>query len=179
MIDRAIALSFVELMELRVVRALLDHGMSLQAVRVVANVAADYFGTEHPLASKRLYTDGKKAFAALHGDDRDTPDLVELSRHRVEQVIAGSIFQPFLAEIDFNPATSLAERWWPLGRATPIVLDPAISFGSPTIVGTAIRTSTLARMAEDTGVAETADAFDLDATSVEAASEFERQLRAA
>jgi uncharacterized protein (DUF433 family) len=178
-IDRAIALSFVELIELRIVKALVDHDMSLQAVRRVAEVAAAYFQTEHPLASKRLYTDGKKAFAAMHGDERDVPDLVELSRHHVEQVIAGPVFQPFLAEIDFNPTTALAERWWPLGKNAPIVLDPAIGFGAPTIAGTAIRTSTIARMAQEGGTRQTAEAFQVDLVQIEAAWEFEQQLQAA
>jgi uncharacterized protein (DUF433 family) len=178
-IDRAIALSFVELMELRVVKALVDHGMSLQAVRGVAGVAAAYFGTQHPLASRRLYTDGRKAFAALHGDDRNMPDLIQLSPHEVEQVIAGEVFQPFLAEIEFNSATALAERWWPLGKNVPIVLDPAIAFGAATVAGTAIRTSTLARMTDESSVRETADAFQVEVSQVEAAYEFEQQLRAA
>jgi uncharacterized protein (DUF433 family) len=178
-IDHAIALSFVELMELRVVKALIDHGMSLQAVRAVANVASAYFGTAHPLASKRVYTDGKKAFAALHGDERETPDLVELSLHRVQQVIAGKVFQPFLAEIDFNSSTSLAERWWPLGRDVPIVLDPHIAFGAPTVAGTGIRSSTLVRMMEEDGVEATASAFQLSGVEVQAAWDFEQYLQAA
>jgi uncharacterized protein (DUF433 family) len=178
-IDRAIALSFVELMELRVVKALVDHGMSLQAVRAVAMVAADYFQTQHPLASRRLYTDGKKAFAALHGDNRDIPDLVELSPHQVEQVIAGEVFQPFLAEVDFNPTSALAERWWPLGKDVPIVLDPAIAFGAPSVAGTAIRTSTLARMIAETDPVETAAAFQLEPAQATAAWDFEQQLHAA
>ena len=176
-IDKSIALSFVELMELRVVKALLDFDMSLQAVRSVANVAAEYFGTEHPLASKRLYTDGRKAFAAVLGDDRDEPDLVELSRNRIQQVIAGKVFHPFLAEIDFNPKTALAERWWPRGKKVPVVLDPQIAFGAPIVAGTAIRTSTLVRMADEVGAAETADAFDLKMSDVEAAQDFEQTLQ--
>jgi uncharacterized protein (DUF433 family) len=178
-VDSAIALSFVELMELRVVKALLDHDMSLQAVRAAASVASAYFGTEHPLASRRVYTDGKKAFAALRGDERDVPDLVELTRHRVQQIIAGKVFQPFLDEIDFNPSTSLAERWWPEGKDVPIVLDPRIAFGAPIVVGTGIRTSTLARMAEEDGTDTAANAFQLGVAEVLAARDFELRLRAA
>ncbi|MHB1072788.1 MAG: DUF433 domain-containing protein [Gemmatimonadaceae bacterium] len=175
-IDRAVALSFVELMELRVVKAMIDHGMSLQAVRTVARIAADYFSTEHPLASRRLYTDGRKAFAAVHGDSSEIPDLVELSHSGIDQIIAGHIFQPFLAGIDFDPHTALAERWWPFGKHGPIVLDPEIAFGAPVIAGTATRTSTVARMAEETSVAEAAQAFDIEEGRAIAAVEFERQL---
>jgi uncharacterized protein (DUF433 family) len=178
-VDGSVALSFVELMELRVVKALIDEGVSLQAVRVVARVASEYFETDHPLASQRLYTDGSTVFAELLGDEREVPDLVELSRKRVNQVIAGRIFQPFLVEIDFNPETALAERWWPLGRRIPIVLDPEIAFGAPVIAGTAVRTSTLARMAGEESVAEAAYAYDLEQEQVRSAVEFEHQLAAA
>ena len=178
-IDSAIALSFVELMELRVVKALLDHDMSLQAVRAAASVASAYFGTEHPFASRRVYTDGKKAFAALHGDEREAPDLVELTRAHVQQVIAGKVFQPFLAEIDFNPSTSLAERWWPLGKQVPVVLDPRIAFGAPTVAGTGIRTSTLVRMVDVDGLSATASAFQLSHIEIRAAQDFELHLHAA
>ena len=178
-IEKAIALSFVELMELRVVRTLVDSGMSLQAVRTVAQLAAGYFAITHPLASRRLFTDGRNAFAAVHGDDREAPDLVELFRDEVEQIIAGKVFQPFLSEIEFNPTTAIAERWWPQGRSVPIVLDPRIAFGAPTVAGTGIRTSTLARMTAQSSAKDAAQAFELPAKTVEAATAFERQLQAA
>ena len=107
----------------------------------------------------------------------DEPDLVELSRNRIQQVIAGKVFHPFLAEIDFNPKTALAERWWPRGKKVPVVLDPQIAFGAPIVAGTAIRTSTLVRMADEVGAAETADAFDLKMSDVEAAQDFEQTLQ--
>lgn len=178
-IERSVALSFVELMELRVVKELVRRGLSLQAVRVVASVASEYFQTAHPLASRRLYTDGTKVFTDRLGDERDVPDLVELSRARIDQLIAGHVFQPFLAEIDFNPSTALAARWWPLGREASVVLDPEISFGAPVVAGTAIRTSTLARMVAETSVVETAHAYELEPKQVRTALEFEQQLAAA
>jgi uncharacterized protein (DUF433 family) len=177
-IEDSVAVSFVELMELRVVKELIHSGVSLQAVRVAANLASQHFATAHPFASRRVYTDGRRVFAEVAGRSEAHPDFVELSRWKIEQVIAGGIFEPFLKEIDFDEVTSLAERWWPLGRDYPVVLDPAIAFGAATIAGTRTRTTTLARMAEHTSTEAAADAFAVDLRAAVAAVRFEAQLAA-
>ena len=176
-IDGNVALSFVELMELRVIKALIDKDISLQHIRVVAALMAEHFNTRHPFASQRVFTDGKKVFAGLTAVA--VPDLVEISRERIRQVIAGGIFEPFLEEIDFDPATALAERWWPLGKSNPILLDPRVAFGAPTIAGTRIRTTVIAGFANKTSAEETAKIYDIPPDSVLAAIEFESQLAAA
>jgi uncharacterized protein (DUF433 family) len=171
-IDRKVALSFVELMELRVVKALVDREFSLQAIRVMAEIAAEHFRTTHPFASRRVYTDGQKVFAEVTRHLDRHPDVVELTRGKIAQVIAGGLFEPFLREIDFDEKTALADRWWPLGRDYPIVLDPEIAFGAPTIAGTSVRTSTVARMAEHSSPEAAADAYDLQIGPVVAAVRF-------
>ncbi len=42
-------LSFLELMELRIVKALVERGVSLQRVRVAADIACREFDTMHPV----------------------------------------------------------------------------------------------------------------------------------
>jgi len=59
-IDHNLALSFIELMELRVVKAFLERGISLQRVRTAAIRAIDLFNSIHPLASRRVFTGGGK-----------------------------------------------------------------------------------------------------------------------
>lgn len=177
-IEDTIALSFVELMELRVVAALRAKGVSLQQIRKAADVAERHFRTEHPFASRRVYTDSRKVFAAV-GDQANEPDVVELSKGGVLQIIAGGILEPFLEEIDFDSHSNLAERWWPLGKTTPVVLDPRVAFGAPTIQGTRLRTSFLAQLASHSAADEIAEAYQLEPDRIEAALMFERQLKAA
>lgn len=175
--DQTVALSFVELMELRVVAALRAKGASLQEIRRAGDVAAEHFGTSHPFASKRVYTDGRKVFAALCRQSNS--DLVQLTRGVVGQVIAGGILEPFLSEIDFDEDTKLTARWWPLGKQVPVVLDPKVAFGAPVIQGTRLRTDFIADMAVHSAPAEIALIYHLDAASVEAAMTFQVQLKAA
>lgn len=177
-IDEKIALSFLELMELRVVKAIVDAGISLQHVRVAARIASEYFHTDHPFASRRVFTDGRAIFSAV-SDEVAAPNVVRWKHGEIEQIIAGGIFEQFLSEIEFDAATSLAFRWWPLGRTTPVVLDPRVSFGAPVVAGTSVRTSVVARMATHLSIAEAAVAFELQLGQAEAAVAFEGALAAA
>jgi uncharacterized protein (DUF433 family) len=177
-IDDAIALSFLELMELRVVKAIVDAGISLQHVRIAAQLASSRFETDHPFASRRVFTDGQAIFSAIT-DDLERSDVVRWKKEDIDQIIAGPLFDQFLQEIEFDSTTSLARRWWPQGRNCPILLDPKISFGAPVIAGTAVRTSVVARMAHRASVHAAAIAFELQLQQAEAALAFESELAAA
>jgi uncharacterized protein (DUF433 family) len=174
----SVALSFVELMELRVVKALVDRGISLQHVRAAATLAARQFDTSYPFAARRVFTDGQRVFATL-ARDPSVAEMIELSRDAMDQIIAGRVFEPFLDDVDFDAVTTLAERWWPLGRSVPVVLDPRIAFGAPVVAGTRIRTNIVAGMASRTTPDETARVYRVSVESVQAAVRFEQQLAAA
>lgn len=177
-IHDTVALSFLELMELRVVKAVVDAGVSLQHVRGAAQLAADHFDTDHPFASRRVFTDGRAIFSAV-SDDADAPDVVKWRAGEIEQVIAGGVFDQFLHEIEFDDATSLAERWWPMGRTVPVVLDPRVAFGAPIVAGTAVRTNVVARLAREASLDEAAVAYEIERRQAEAAVQFESRLAAA
>ena len=170
-------ISFLDLMELRVVKALVDQGISLQHVRRVAKIASEVFRTPYPFASRRIYTDGVEVFASL-ARDAGIADLIELSA-RHAQIIAGQVVAPYLVELDFDPRSQLAERWWPLGKSVPVVLDPKVAFGAPVVAGTATRTDVVAALAEAVDAAAAADAYRIGRVEVEAAARFESELAAA
>ena len=175
-IDGMVALSFLELMELRVVRAFVEKGVPLQRVRAAARTIGDLFGTEHPFAHRRVYTDRNQIFVAL-SDAGVEPALLQVSGRRASsQLIAGGIFDRYVEEIDFEVESALAERWYPLGRSVPVVLDPRIAFGAPVVAGTRIRTDVLALYASGNTVPVVAKAFELDAARIQAAVDFETHL---
>lgn len=175
-IEGSLAISFLELVELFVVKQFRDKGIPLQTVRVAWNHAARAFKTRHPFANKRVFTDGGRIFVALR-EDEAAPDVLEVSSRRTPfQIIAGPVFKHSLQEIEFDEHTELARRWWPQGRSVPIVLDPTVAFGAPVVVGTRVPTATLARYAETRSVEGVADAFELASDRIEAAVRFESQL---
>jgi uncharacterized protein (DUF433 family) len=175
-IDGSLAVSFLELVELFVVKQFRDKGIPLQTVRVAWNHAARAFDTLHPFADRRVFTDGGRIFMALR-DDELAPDVLEVSSRRMPfQIAAGPIFRHTFAEIEFDEHTELARRWWPRGRHVPVVLDPAIAFGAPVVRETRVPTAIVARYAETRPLDAVADAFELPADRVEAAVTFEHQL---
>ena len=176
-LDNAIALSFVELMELRVVKSFLDRGISLQRVRIAAERAMGLFDTAHPFASRRVFTGGKSIFAELV-KGMDLPDVIELTKNRDLQVSSGMLLAKYLDEISFSDKTLLAERWWPLSKQFPVVLDPKIGFGAPVVEGTATRTEVVAAMAKTTSTDTAANVYGLTKRQVQASVQFEDLLAA-
>lgn len=175
-----IALSFLELMELRVVVKLLEFpNISLQKIRRAGDKGSALLDTRHPFASRRIFTDGREILASLEAGLEADSDLVELTHSRGEQIASVEIMRPILDEIDYNEETALAELWWPWTRSVPIVLNPRIMFGAPTISPTRITTSMLAQLAQHGPEAEVADAYEIPPDAVARAVEFEEALRAA
>lgn len=175
-IDDTLSISFLELMELRVVREFLAADIPLQTVRVAWHHARQAFETDHPFAHRRVFLDEGRIFMAV-GDQSGHPDLLEISsRKRPFQVVAGPIFARSVKEVEFDEKTLFVSRWWPLGLKTPIVLDPRIAFGAPVVEGTRVRTDVLARHGTSKPLSQVAKAYDLDAARVEAAIAFETKL---
>lgn len=175
-IEGSLSVSFLELVELFVVKQFRDKGIPLQTVRVAWNHAARAFKTLHPFADRRVFTDGGHIFMALR-DDELWPDVLEVSSRRTPfQITAGPIFKQSLNEIEFDKHTELASRWWPQGRQVPIVLDPTIAFGAPVVLGTRVPTAIIARFAVTRRIDVVAAAFELPPEQVEAAVSFEHQL---
>jgi len=175
-IDGTVALSFLELMELRVVRGFVEKGVPLQRVRVAARRIAEMFDTPHPFAHRRVFTDHEEIFVGL-SESGPQPDLLQVTGRQASfQLIAGSLFEHYVEQIDFDATTSLAHRWFPMGRDVPVVLDPRIAFGAPVILGTRIRTDILCLYASGNPEPAVARAFEISPKELAAAMAFEAQL---
>ena len=179
-LDSVLALSFVELIELRVIKAFTDKGLSLQGVRIAAERAIELFHTPHPFASRRVFTDGDLVFAEFGAPNRrDLPDLIELTKGKHLQIHSGVLLEGYLDEVSFSQTTLLADRWWPLSKDFPVVLDPKVAFGAPIIEGTATRTEVIAGTARAMSTDAAANLYQLQKRQVEAAVQFEDLLAAA
>lgn len=166
--------SFLDLVDLLFVRKFLDHGVSLQRVRRALDEASDLLGTIH-FARQSFFTDGHNIF--LEVKDRGEAILQLLSGG---QWVIAPIIQQLASQIDFEAPSGLARRWYPLGPAGRVVLDPLVSFGRPTVVGRGIATANVYDfyVAEKRRIAVVRDWLGLADEEVEAAVEFERRLAA-
>lgn len=118
-------ISFLDLIEVRVVAAMRQSGISLQAIRFAMNFAQDKLGVERPLASQEFKTDGSEVLmTALENDG----EFVSLSKKRPGQKVFKQIVMQSLNDLEYEG--TYAARWRPKNYSA-VILDPGRHFGDP------------------------------------------------
>jgi uncharacterized protein (DUF433 family) len=172
-IDGTLGLGFLDLMESRFVDAFRKAAVPWPVIRVCAERARELVGVDHPFSSQRFRTDGRTIFAESVDRARELR-LLDLAKSQF--AFARVIGQSLYAGIEFSNR-DMPARWWPLGRHTAVVLDPARNFGQPTISAEGIPTAVVADMvAAEGSVAKVAQLFRIPQQSVRAALRFEEQI---
>ena len=88
--------------------------------------------------------------------------------------------EAYLRDLDFDPASGMASKWWPQGRAGLVVVDPRIGFGAPHVAEIAVSTAAVYDLVEaGESLSSAAEWFGLTPSQAEAAITFERNLQAA
>lgn len=170
-----VIISFLDLMELRLINAFIKYGLSIQKIRKAAITASRLLNTDHPFAIQKMFTDGKSIFAKIAQEENDTSllDLID-KQYQFEEIIESVLYE----RIDFN-AEDLAERWWPLGRDKDIVLDPSRNMGQPILDKYNIRTGLIYDLYKTKhSINEISDWYELDRNSIESAINFESEFAA-
>ena len=130
LIDQKI-LTFLDLVELSMVRLFRGHGVSMRTIREASKRLAEKYGTNHPFAVAGVRTDGKRVF---------DKDFEELGRY---QFVIDVAAQPFFKQLEYRD--DIAFRLWPLGEGR-VVIDPKRSFGKPLIHHGSVPTYSLYKM---------------------------------
>jgi uncharacterized protein (DUF433 family) len=172
-IDGELALSFLDLIEVKVVNALRIQRISWKLIRLAEQHAREIFHVGHPFATKKFRTDGRRIFADLKKEHGERP-LVDLADN---QLTFRSVVEPNLKNIDFD-SKQRAERWWPMGCRHRVLLDPQRSFGQP-IVREGVPTIVLARAFKLEQSYETISKwYEVEVRAVRDAVQFERNMAA-
>jgi uncharacterized protein (DUF433 family)/DNA-binding transcriptional MerR regulator len=172
-------IGFQDLLELRVIRQFVDHGVPLAVVRRCLNTAHEVFGAAYPLTRRRFVTDGATLFAeSLEAEARASEqdgDLLNLSnrQYTFKTIIKDSLY----TGIEYEDGQ--ARRWYPEQRSKVVVMDPALQFGHPMIEESGVPTASLyaCYLAENRQKAVVARVFEVPIKQVEAAVRFEEKLR--
>lgn len=173
-------IGFRDLVELRFIREFIQHGVPLKVIRRCLTTASELFGVSHPMSLPRFRTDGRTIYAEAMHEEMQENSLVDL---RNRQSVFKDIIKPSLYDgLEYDEQKRHASRWYPVGRRSPIVIDPARQFGAPIIEATGTPTYTLyqsylAEGADAKALAITSRVFDVQAKSVAAAIRFEEQLK--
>jgi uncharacterized protein (DUF433 family) len=166
-----LALTFMDLIEVLYVSAILAHGVSMHTVRLVHREARDEFKVRHPFAIKRFETDGRTIFHRFV--EAGAEHLVDRKRFQTAFTI---VVDPLMKKVDYHDLTQDAARYWPLGRTRPVMIDPGRSFGEPVVTsGVPTRVLYNARRGGDPKE-RIARWYSVSVDEVVAAIEFEKSL---
>lgn len=166
----ALPLSFLNLIELRFLSSYRSEA-SLPAIRRALDYAAEQLHVERPLLQLEFAIHGRELFLA-YAEEGDDAYFVNASR-RGPLAWPQSVDLPFKA-LDYDKAEHAAYRWWPLGKARPVMLDTRLNAGRPSTAETGVRTDVIALRLRQGWSAE-AIVHDLAArpNEIEAARELE------
>jgi uncharacterized protein (DUF433 family) len=176
-----LALSFLDLMEIRFLDHFRRQGVPLQTLRRAAEKARIEMGSRHPfaLSNLRFLTDRRKVFgsAAEETGDTKTWDLVT-HQYEMYEAIEGVLARG----VAFDPVSGMARQWHPLQAEYPdVVIDASHAFGRPVVGNRHIPTAALLRSwkAENGDRRRVAKWFGVAESDVRQAVDFELTLAAA
>lgn len=165
--------SFLDLVSIKAIDGLRKRNFSTRAIRQVVQYCQDDLGMAYPLATQEFETERRRIY--MHaGDGR----LLEVLGGQQGAQAWDRILEPFLKDLDYH--NELARRWYPLGKDEPVVVDPDYGFGLPVVVGSGVRTESIAEQyyAKDT-MEHIAYDFNVTREQINSALKLERQLAAA
>lgn len=167
--------SFLDLVDLLFVKKFLDAGVSLQKLRRAMEEADKLIGGHH-FAQRSFFTDGRNIYMEMKGRGDALLELLTGG-----QWVIAPVIKHLASEITFHETTGFAERWFPLGSGSHVVVDPRISFGAPTLVNRGIETANVfdLYLAEDERVGSVASWLGIQEDEVQDAVAFESRLNAA
>lgn len=138
-LDDTTELSFIDLIEVRVVKALRRSGVSLQAIRYARDLAEIRFEVTRPLATRRFkLLGGDILMDALENDG----ELVSLSKKNPGQKVFSEIVKQSLNDLEYED--NYVARWRP-SAAKHVVIDPKRLFGAPVLDDFGLSTQTVFR----------------------------------
>ena len=166
--------SFLDLIDLIFVREFLKRGFFLQTIRKALDEARERLGTPH-FGRSVFFTSGTSEIALKLPKDGTMIALLTGGQSVFPQII-----EIFSDKLDFENATKygFASRWYPRGMNGLIVIDPKISFGRPTIIGTGIPTGNIydLYLGEEKKIQPVSKFFNIPSIQVQTAVQFEHSL---
>lgn len=133
------AVNFYTLIELYTCFHLQELGVKPKQILKSRIAMAKELAIPYPFANARLLSDGKKIWyefkdCIVNADGSKQTDFVEFIRQ-------------FASKIEFN-SSKVAEKFWPAGRESDVVVNPHNQFGQPVLNGTNINAEVIFSMYE-------------------------------
>lgn len=173
-IEEHLEIGFRDLIELRFVKAFLDAGVGMLAIRNCLDYARDCAKDDRPFSTRRFQTDGRTIF--LESIDRaKEPRVLDLKKR---QYVFKQVIEKTFKDLDIEE--NAVARWRPFNGKQSIVIDPDRAFGQPIAAMYGVPTVVLADAVEAEGsVEDVARLYDIPAVVVRDAIHFEESLKIA
>jgi len=165
-----------EFAELGYLREYRRKGVPLQRLRPVIDELRREFRTPYPLATAKPYVFGKELVLELQ-QKNDIPKSIAIVISSGQTIALADEAMRFFRKVEFDPPDEgEVRRLRPAGAASPVVIDPLVRFGQPSVQGVATE-----RLWElfDAGesVEEITEGYDMSGELVRAAVAYEEQQR--
>lgn len=165
-----------EFVELGYLREYRRKGVPLQRLRPVIDELRREFATPYPLATARPYVFGKDLVLEVQ-ERYDLPAPIAVVIRSGQEILLAEEANRFFKKVEFDaPENGEVCRLRPAGPASPVVIDPLVRFGRPTVAGASTE-----RLWELFDAGETLDqiaaGYDMAVDQVGAAVAYEEQLR--
>ena len=128
-------LSYLELVEVAFVATFRGLGVSLQRIRRARDYAAQVLKSEYPFAEYSWLTEGHHVLLDLGTVEGDNSLGRLVAADSEGQVAWKEVVSDRFAQFDYDNGIALI--WHLAGRRSPVVIDPRVSFGAPTVKGIA------------------------------------------
>jgi uncharacterized protein (DUF433 family) len=163
-----------EMVEARYLRAYRQRNVSMQQLRPFISKLRQEFGVPYPLAHfKPFIGGGRRLLLEVQEQVGLSEPLQVVYEAKTGQLILDPRAVEFLDRVEFaGTGEQEAERIYPAGRESPVVMDPRVASASPAVRG--IRTEAIAELADaDVSVEDIAADFGLPVQVVKAAVAYE------
>lgn len=171
-------MGFRDLIELRFVKAFLDAGVGLLAIRNCLDYARECANDERSFSTRRFQTDGRTLFLESierSGEATAEPKMLELKK---KQYVFKHVIERTFRDLDIE--NDAVARWRPFHGKKSIVINLGRAFGQPIVSDFGVPTIALADAVEAEGsVEEVARISDVTATVFRDAVQFETSLKRA
>lgn len=164
-----------EFVELGYLREYRRKGVPLQRLRPVIDELRREFATPYPLAVAQPFVVDKELVLQIQ-ERNALPAPIAIVIRSGQEILLAEDATRFVKKVQFEPSgRGDVRRLHPAGLASPVVIDPLVRFGRPTVNGVATE-----RLWElfDAGesVEEIATGYDMSHEAVRAAVSYEEQL---
>jgi uncharacterized protein (DUF433 family) len=164
-------LSYLQLIELAVVAAFRKAKIPLPEIRAAREYLKRDLKSKNPFAEFQFKHYGKSLFTEV---DEEGGRKKLIKANQAGQLAWKEIVGPVLQEFEYEHE-GLAVRWHVAGPSSPIIIDPRLSFGTPTVKGVP---TWIVKGRFDAGESDSmiAEDFSIDVPSVREALKFEGVL---